>query len=419
MLPTREVVVDGAVYNVLADEELEGYSVGQAPTLTAPSTASFGGSYTVNLTLGLDGVWRQPDGRTFQTTPTETGFGEAMENYLRRGQSQLIPQQAVQSRLEQERETLVRTSGYSQIMQTPQGTRFADSPRTESVEEIRAKYLARQAALQLPTITPIKLPTPQHGTNVRIIHVGDIHIGTDACTYLAFKEILAYILHTPDTYLALQGDMVDLLTSQSVGVMAEQALTIQEQFTLATADLLPLAQAGKILWMLKGNHEDRLDKATKNIVEGAQWMARLLDVRYLGTENYTRVQCGGAEYVSYNTHGFNAGGSAGARRNKMEKMLAKTPSADIITCGHNHHLDAIQVVDDYVDTVSYRRIHKQRWGVYTGTYHSYMGYAAEFGLGQGPLGCVAVNFNIETGALLPQVLPVIVVDGKYKHVLPH
>jgi hypothetical protein len=297
------------------------------------------------------------------------------------------------------------------------GNRFADSAKMRSIEQIRDEYEHRLAAVQMPTITDIILPRPRRGKTVTIIHLGDIHIGTDACVYSALKEMLDYILATPDTYLALQGDMVDLLTAHSVGVMAEQALTIQDQFNIATADFLPLAKARKILWMLKGNHEDRLDRATKNIVDGAQWMARILDVNYLQTEGYTRVICGDAKYLSYNIPGFNAGASAGARRNKMDGMLGRFPSADILTCGHNHHLDAIQRIEDVI-LPNNHRAHRQRWGIYTGTYHSYIGYPAEFGLGAGPLGCVAVHFDVEYGSIKPEILPVLPINGVYRHVLP-
>lgn len=305
------------------------------------------------------------------------------------------------------------------LIESPQGLGFAGSPRTATINELRSRYQARLDEMQCPEITKIELPMPRHGRIIGINHLGDIHIGTDACAYTAFKEMLNFILHTPDEYLALQGDMVDLLTSQSVGVMAEQALTINEQFRLATADLLPLARAGKILWMLKGNHEDRLDKATKNIVEGALWMAEILDVKYLHTEGYTQVSAGGSSYISYNIHGFNAGGSAGGRRNKMERMLAKFPSADLITCGHNHHLDVIQVTDEYIDPITRTRQPKSRYGLYTGTYHTYMGYAADFGLGQGPLGCGRVEFDVSTGTIHPRRLDVIRTASGYRHQLPN
>jgi predicted phosphodiesterase len=321
------------------------------------------------------------------------------------------------------------TSGYSQIITTaspvagyfttpgPQGNKFSDSRRMKSADEIRSEYNARLYKLQMPEVCDISLPRPRHGKHVTIIHAGDVHIGTDACTYRAFKELLEYVLQAPDTYIAFQGDLVDVLTAHSVGVMAEQAMTIQEQFTLATADLMPLAKANKILWVIKGNHEDRLDRATKNIVDGAQWMARVLDVNYLYTEGYTRLHCGDASYLSYNLHGFNAGSSAGARRNKMDSMLTKFPSADIITCGHNHQLDIIQRVDDTI-LPNNQRAHKQRWGLYTGTFHSYIGYPAEAGLGASPLGATAVHFDIEFNTIKPEILPVVPINGVYRIQLP-
>jgi predicted phosphodiesterase len=300
----------------------------------------------------------------------------------------------------------------------PTGNHFRDSNRMRSVDQIRAEYQAKLIEQQMPEVCDIELPRPKHGKHVTLIHAGDVHIGTHACTYSAFRELLDYALATEDTYITFQGDIVDLLTATSVGVMAEQALTIQDQFNIATADLLPLAKARKILWMIKGNHEDRLDRATKNIVDGAQWMARVLDVNYLYTEGYTRVHCGDASYLSYNLHGFTAGSSAGARRNKMDSMLAKFPSADVITCGHNHHLDIIPRVEDVIlpDNL---RAHKARYGLYTGTYHSYSpGYAADFGLGAGPLGCIALHFDVEYNLVKPEVLPVVPIGGQYRHMLP-
>jgi hypothetical protein len=315
----------------------------------------------------------------------------------------------------------VRASdGFAPVLelQEPSGTGFHNSPKLRSAAEIRKDYQARIEEVQCPAITPITLPSPKHGSRIGINHLGDVHIGTDACTYDAWREMLQWVLTHDDEYLAMQGDMVDLLTSQSVGVMAEQSLTIQEQFTLATDDLLPLARARKILWMLRGNHEDRLDKATKNIVDATQTMARHLDVRYLQTEGYTQIQAAGASYLSYNIHGFPSGNRAGSRRNKMEGMLGKFPSADIITAGHTHQLDVVQIDEDVIDPATRTRVHRARYGLFTGTFHSYMGYAADQGMGQGPLGCGRVEFDLETNTILPRVTPIRRTGSGYRMVLP-
>jgi hypothetical protein len=305
----------------------------------------------------------------------------------------------------------LRTSAVSVLQYTigtpgqhPVGNHFVDSPGMRSVEDIRSEYMARIARVQAPESIELALPSPKKGSTIGITHMGDIHIGTDACTYSAFKQMLDWILYNPDEYLAIQGDM------------AEQSLTIHDQFVLATADLMPLAKARKILWMLRGNHEERQDKATKNIVDGAQQMARHLDVRYLGVQGYVKVVCNGLSYLSYNIHGFSAGRRPGSRRNKMEDMLHRHPTVDVMTCGHNHHLDVLPFeVEEFRDSRPYARM---RWGIYTGTYHSYMGYAADAGLGAGPLGCARIRFDVSDGHLMPEILPVVRYGTGYIHKLP-
>jgi UDP-2,3-diacylglucosamine pyrophosphatase LpxH len=300
----------------------------------------------------------------------------------------------------------------------PRGTSFTDSPRVKTAARIREEFMSRTDLAQNECITPIYLPYPKKTATLGIWHVGDVHIGTDACAYRAFKSILSYVLDHDDEYIAFQGDMVDFLTGVSVGVMAEQSMTVQEQFTLATDDLLELARARKILFILRGNHEDRLDKATKNIVDAAQTMARTLDVHYLQTEGWTKIHVGDQSYLSYNIHGFPAGNKPGPQYNKMQAQLAGRPDADIITCGHNHISGIVANHTERVRPGDLRRYVKTSYGVYTSTFHSYLGYARDAGYTPGPMGTVRISFNAETGALKPDMIPVILTGQHYTAVLP-
>ena len=297
------------------------------------------------------------------------------------------------------------------------GLGFSSSPRFRTEESLQQEYRERLARVQAPQVTPIGLPLPKRGHHIGIVHVGDVHIGTDACAFDAFSDLLEWVDSKDDEYLTLQGDLVDFLTGSSVGIMAEQSMVPRDQMNLAMRLLRPLAKKGKILWMLRGNHEERLDKATKNIFEPCEQMANQLDVRYLETEGYTLVQSGGMQYSSYNIHGFNAGRKAGARRNKMEEMLLKMQS-DVVTCGHNHHLDAIQMVTQSLDPTTLKPTVRYQWGVYTGTYHTYLGYAADAGYTAGPLGCVRMEFDVKHGILVPRILPVVQQGDKYIQTLP-
>ena len=299
----------------------------------------------------------------------------------------------------------------------PTGNGFANSPKLKSAAQIRAEYMNRIEQVQCPQITPIELPVPKIGTSVGIWHVGDVHIGTDACTYSAFKSVLDYVENHDDEYIAFQGDLVDFLTGVSVGIMAEQSMTIQDQLTLVTDDLLPLAKKRKILFMLRGNHEDRLDKATRNIVDAMQTVARHLDVQYLQTEGWTKITCAGSSYLGYNIHGFNSGRTPGSLLNSMRNQLLRFPSADVITCGHNHCAGIVDITTEELDDTLRPRV-RTRYGVYTSTFHSYQGYARDAGFTAGPLGCARIEFNVEHNTLSPRMIPIVRRNGEYHAVLP-
>lgn len=92
------------------------------------------------------------------------------------------------------------------------------------------------------------------GRTIRVWAVADVHIGADT-NLEAFRAFLKRVLADDASYIVICGDMLDNAITGSVASIygASPFQQVEE-----CAELLrPLADAGKILGVVGGNHEAR------------------------------------------------------------------------------------------------------------------------------------------------------------------
>lgn len=233
-------------------------------------------------------------------------------------------------------------------------------------------------------------PKPQ-GDRVTLVPLHDIHLGAINSNIKKFEAYVNYVLNTPDTYTIGLGDLIENATKCSVGMgVYESDFHIDDQIDQMVEHLRPLAEAGKLLGLMPGNHEYRTMKLVK--LDPMYLIAKELKVPYLGWSGYYRFVVGKQTYKALCFHGASGSGTPGGRINAIRKLRDVAHDMDMYFMGHVHSKqydpDSVYYIDDESDTVK----SKQRHYIIGGSLLSYFGsYAEMAGLSPAPQGQVRVD----------------------------
>lgn len=226
-----------------------------------------------------------------------------------------------------------------------------------------------------------------------IIPITDVHLGNRQCNIEHFQEFLQLIMEIPNCVTILNGDLAETATKTSVGMaMFEEDKNIPEQLDALYELLKPLAEAGKILGMGPGNHEQRV--AHMIGMNPMQILADRLGVPYFGYQGYFRLKVGEIIYKVAFHHGVGGGSTTGAKANSAEKLNKVVPLADLYVTGHTHgkqwHRDEVWLIPDNEDKL----VRHQRTYVVGGSFLSYFGgYSEEKVLPPSSTGAVYVQLS--------------------------
>jgi len=187
------------------------------------------------------------------------------------------------------------------------------------------------------------------------------------------------------------GDLIDCGLKSSVGAsMYQQDINPQKQMDEMIELLRPLAEAGLIIGLHKGNHEARVEKDTG--IDISKVMCNILNIKYLGSACWTLLRVGKQNYKLYTMHG-----STGSRfiytKLKAITDISHNFSADVIAMGHVHEKgDAIQEVQ-FLDLRTKTIQVKKKYLVLTGHFLDYdNSYAQDKGYPIGKKGSVNAKF---------------------------
>lgn len=170
-----------------------------------------------------------------------------------------------------------------------------------------------------------------------IIPIGDVHLGNKGCNVRKLQYVINLILKTPNCYTIILGDLAETATKESVGkAMFDEDIHLPDQIAAIVSALKPLALKGKILGVITGNHEMRMEYLTG--INPMFMIADKLDIPYLGFQGYIRANVGQQSYNIMCHHGV-GGGSTAAGKMKSAERLNKVADADIYISGHTHGLN--------------------------------------------------------------------------------
>ena len=229
------------------------------------------------------------------------------------------------------------------------------------------------------------------GEYISLVPIHDIHLGAINSNRAKFQAYVDYILQSPDTYTIGIGDLIENATKCSVGMgVYESEFHIDEQVDQMTEILRPLAEAGKLLGLMPGNHEYRTMKLVA--LDPMRLVAQALNVPYLGWSGYLKFVVGNQVYKAFCFHGSSSASTPAGRLNAIRKLRDVAHDMDIYFMGHVHSKqydsDLVYYIDDATDTVQA----KERHYVIGGSLLTYFGsYAEMMGLAPAPQGLVRVD----------------------------
>lgn len=177
--------------------------------------------------------------------------------------------------------------------------------------------------------------------DIDILYLADFHIGDPHSDYKVIRAALDRVLNDENTYCILGGDLMNCAIKSSISDSYDEALTPQQELEQCIKLFQPLAEKGKILGILGGNHEARIWKT-----DGID-MTRMLAMQLNLLDRYTeatltmliktglgykkRPIC----YSLYCTHGSGGGRRLGSKINRLIDY-ANVIDVDVYFCGHTH-----------------------------------------------------------------------------------
>jgi predicted phosphodiesterase len=226
------------------------------------------------------------------------------------------------------------------------------------------------------------------GDTWTIVPLGDIHIGSVACDEALLQEAITRIRHDDRALWIGMGDYCEWINVKDkrfdYGTLAKW-IDISDIGDLAKAQrdrLLDLLRpiADKCLGMIKGNHEDTIQRWTERDVY-AGLVAEIKDAGgfepdyqlglgwngWLSLHFYRASTRNRGTWLKIYCHHGNVGGRLrGAKALRMERALWAR-NADLIIYGHSHNADAMSVTTEDIDNKG-NLLTPVRKGMYSGTF---------------------------------------------------
>lgn len=227
---------------------------------------------------------------------------------------------------------------------------------------------------------------------VRVVPIFDVHIGMKSSDEEMLERHLDYILRTPDTYTFLGGDLMESATRDSIGMgIFDERYHLGEQKARLRGLLKPLADKGKILGAVTGNHEMRVSKY--NTDDPLADICDVLDVPFLGFQAFMKIS---VNDITYRTIWWHGASSASTKSGKMNAVLRmrKFGTADLYTMGHVHDRFYTEEVEHDMDDEIDEIVARKRIYLIAGSFLRYFGgYSEMKGLAPAPLGATMILLN--------------------------
>lgn len=180
---------------------------------------------------------------------------------------------------------------------------------------------------------------------ITIYPVADVHLGAINHQKDAWEAFVAKILNEKDSYIILNGDLINNNTRSSVGSPFDDVIRPRDQKKMMMDYLTPLRD--KILCITSGNHEQRSLKDADN--DPTYDIACKLDLEDVYRSNVVFMKvcigsrnkgngymCAKQSYSFAITHGTGGGIYTGATVNRNERWGTIIDNVDCVVVSHTH-----------------------------------------------------------------------------------
>lgn len=174
---------------------------------------------------------------------------------------------------------------------------------------------------------------PDHPSQIELMHLTDLQYGSKGFQRKRFLEYRAWILDSPNRFVMLGGDLIDAATILSVASPYENTEEPIEQVDGVVDIMKPLADAGRLLGYVGGNHERR---TIKTFGDCGRVIARDLKVPYSRGVQLIDIKFG--RHQPFKISLWHGGGSArtkGAKAQMLHRFMGQGDSQAYFV-GHLH-----------------------------------------------------------------------------------
>ncbi|MHC1785446.1 MAG: metallophosphoesterase [Christensenellales bacterium] len=212
-----------------------------------------------------------------------------------------------------------------------------------------------------------------------IYPLADVHLGSEESAMPAFGRLIAQIASEPNSYVTLQGDLIDNGLKNSVTNIYRATMSPREQKREMAEALTPIRS--KVLAILPGNHERRSSRESDDCP--AYDIASKLDLEEIYRENMAVIRVGlgrrpnNSKEYTYNIaclHGAGGGTQAGATVNRYEAFLSGLDGVDILIAAHAHKPYCLRSSKLVLDLNNHRVLQRPTLSMCAGSWLNYAGY---------------------------------------------
>ena len=228
----------------------------------------------------------------------------------------------------------------------------------------------------------IKRDLGEQFKSIKILALSDFHIGDELCNLKLIRSVLDEVKNSSDTFIILNGDLINNATKTSVSDVYSEQLTPMEQIVMLCDLLEPVKE--RILCMTNGNHELRSMK--QDGIDIVRLVARQLGIedRYAESWWYLYLTLGMGNkgrpimYTLTGVHGYGGGRKNGGKINNLVEMSDKV-IADIYVQGHTHTPIMTRNAIFVPDYQHRSLVKKEKYYLMTNSFLEYGGYGEQLG----------------------------------------
>jgi hypothetical protein len=174
---------------------------------------------------------------------------------------------------------------------------------------------------------------PKAPSHVEINHLTDLQIGSKGFLRERFLDYRSWVLSSPNRFVVLGGDVIDAATVLSVASPYENTEEPIDQVDTACGLLWPLAERGRILGYVGGNHERR---TSKTYGDAGRIIAEKLQVPYSRGVQLIDIYFGKHRPFKISLwHGAGSARTKGAKAQMVHRFMAQADS-QLYLVGHLH-----------------------------------------------------------------------------------